>query len=293
MVAVGRIAAEGRLVAEDPAGARRDADRTAAVGAVGQRGHAGRDCSTGAARGAAGGEFQVPRVARDSPERAVRVSCVSHLRRGRARVHDRARVQQALHRRRRDLGHMVDEAPRAEGGDLPLDRMKILDDDRHPFEGARLGAGRVGALRRPRLLQRAVVEGVGVGVGVDLGVHRLGTSDDGRHELDRQKRPGTESLDRLGRGHVAEFVGCHCSLPLSIVRVARARISASGPRQTPIPRRLLPNAARGRLPSNAVVAPATDPPEPQLAGISHVAPFSQVERGSKSLNRQVRWVVPP
>ena len=28
-----------------------------------------------------------------------------------------------------------------------------------------------------------------------------------------------------------------------------------------------------------------------LAGISHVAPFSQVERGSKSLKGQVRWVV--
>ena len=27
--------------------------------------------------------------------------------------------------------------------------------------------------------------------------------------------------------------------------------------------------------------------------ISHVAPFSQVERGSKSLKGQVRWVVPP
>ena len=30
-----------------------------------------------------------------------------------------------------------------------------------------------------------------------------------------------------------------------------------------------------------------------LSGISHVAPFSQVERGSKSLKGQVRWVVPP
>ena len=29
------------------------------------------------------------------------------------------------------------------------------------------------------------------------------------------------------------------------------------------------------------------------AGISHVAPFSQVERGSKSLKGQVRWVLPP
>ena len=28
-------------------------------------------------------------------------------------------------------------------------------------------------------------------------------------------------------------------------------------------------------------------------GISHVAPFSQVEGGSKSLKGQVRWVVPP
>ena len=31
----------------------------------------------------------------------------------------------------------------------------------------------------------------------------------------------------------------------------------------------------------------------KLAGISHVAPFSQVERGSKSLKGQVRWVLPP
>ena len=30
-----------------------------------------------------------------------------------------------------------------------------------------------------------------------------------------------------------------------------------------------------------------------LTGISHVAPFSQVERGSKSLKGQVRWVLPP
>ena len=37
----------------------------------------------------------------------------------------------------------------------------------------------------------------------------------------------------------------------------------------------------------------TLPDEPNFAGISHVAPFSQVERGSKSLKGQVRWVLPP
>ena len=161
---VDRVAAERRLVAEMPAARRRHADRAAAVGAVGERRHASRHRRRSAARRATGAEVQVPRVPRVPPQIAAAMRRMGHLRRGRPRMHDRARLQQARHGRHRAIGNMVFEHARAEGRDLAFHRVKVLDDDRNAFEGARLGAGRIEHLGLLRLLQRALVEGIGVGV---------------------------------------------------------------------------------------------------------------------------------
>ena len=78
-----------------------------AVGAVGERRHAGGDRRARAAGGAARGVFQVPRVTRDTPERAVGGAGMGELGGRGAQVHDGARTQQPVHRRCRVVGAKV------------------------------------------------------------------------------------------------------------------------------------------------------------------------------------------
>ena len=209
MVAVERIAAERRLVAEDPAGGRGDADRAAAVRPVGERGHAARHRRACAAGGAAGSVLQVPRVGRDPPERAVRRARIGELRRGGAHVHDGAGAQQPVHGRGCVVGAEILEDLRAEGGDLALDGVKVLDRHRHAFQRAEPAVGlAVPGLGLLRLLARAVEEVVGDGV--DLGVDRLRARDLRVQKLDRREGARLEPRERLARRQITELQISRC-----------------------------------------------------------------------------------
>ena len=225
VVAVQRIAAEGRLVAEEAAGRRRDADRAAAVGAVGQRRHAGCDNRARAAGGATGGVVQVPRVARDAPEWAVGRAGMGKLGRRGALVHDGAGAQQPVHRRCCVVGAEVLEDLGAEGGDLALDRVEVLDRDRHAFQRAQPAIRpRVLGLGLHRLRPRPVE--IVVGDGVERGIDRLRAGDLRVQQLHRRERARLEALQRLARGQIAK---------LQVRRCQDSPPAASPPRAPPGP----------------------------------------------------------
>ena len=198
------IAPERRLVAHDVAGGGGDADRAAGVGAVGQHGHAGGERGAGAARRAAGGVLQAPGVAGDAPERARGDRRVGELRRGRARVHDAAGIEQAGDGGCGALGPVVGERLGAEGGELARHRMKILDGDRNAFQGPRLAA-RIRRLGRAGLVERAL--GMDLGEGVERGVDGVDPRQRRLHERDRRERAGLERGNRFRGGERAELAG--------------------------------------------------------------------------------------
>ena len=202
--AIERIAPERRIEAEDAALRAGVADRPRRVGAVGQHRHAGRHRRRAAAGRAAGRHVGVPRVAGHPPQVALAVGPVGELRRGRARVHDRAGREQPLDGRRALLRAVVGERLRAHRRDLAGHRVQVLDDDRDAFERPGLGALGVGGLGRPGLVAGAVEEGVGEGV--EAVVDRFDAGDHRVHQLDRRQRPGLERRDRLGGGDVVKLV---------------------------------------------------------------------------------------
>ena len=204
MVAIQRIATVRRLVAEEAAGRRRDADRAAAVGPVGERGHTAGHRRARAAGGAAGGVLRVPRVGRDPPERAMGGTGVGEFGGRGAHVHDGAGAQQPVDRRCGVVRPKVLEDLGAEGRDLALDRVKVLDSHRHAFECPYATVGlTVLGLGLLRLLARPVEEIVGDGV--DLGVDRLRTRDLRVQQLDRRERARLEPRQRLARRQIAKL----------------------------------------------------------------------------------------
>ncbi len=136
----GRHAAALRLEPEQPAAARGDADRAAAVGAERRRAQPGRDRRRGAAAGPARGALQVPRVARDPERRRLGERHDHHLGHvGLAEDHGAGAAQPPhdLGVRRRRL--VADRAGAHRRG-LPLDVGVVLDRQRDAEQRARVAA---------------------------------------------------------------------------------------------------------------------------------------------------------
>ena len=130
-----RNAPAARLQADDTAAGGRDADRAAEVAALGQADHARCDRSRAAARGAARGESEVPRVAGNAE--ALRLGHGPQPELGRVRLadDDRARLAQPA-----DVGGVVVGDPVAERRAAVRSREpiggaeQILDGERHAAE---------------------------------------------------------------------------------------------------------------------------------------------------------------
>jgi hypothetical protein len=205
MFAIERIAAPRRLVAEHAVGRGRDADRSAAVGAVRQCRHPGRKRRAGAARRSAGAVVGIPRIAGNAPKRAVRDSRMGKFGGGRAAMHDRAGVEQPLDRRRGLIRLEILEHARAVGRDLAFDRMPILDRAGQPLEGTDLCARHIFGLGRLGLVHRAIE--IGVGQRIDRRIDRINLRDlrlehvDGGQgaRLERGKRFGCAQITKIGR----------------------------------------------------------------------------------------------
>ena len=204
MIAVQRVAPERRLVADDVAGCRRNAHGAARIGAVGEHRHTRCERCAGAARRAAGGVVQAPGVAGDAPQRARRDRRVGELRRGGARVHDRAGIEQAGDGGCGMRGPVVGEGLRAEGRELARHRVKVLDGDRNAFQRPR-GSAPVGVLGRTSLVERTLA--MDLGERVEYRVDGIDPRQRGFHERDRQQRPRLERGNRLGGGHGGELLG--------------------------------------------------------------------------------------
>ena len=117
VVGGGRAAHEParRLVADDAATGRRDADGATAVGALGDRPDARRERRRGTAARAAGRAGLVQRVARDAEEQVLRRGAGAHLRRVGLADQDGPGPAQARDAGGVGRGHVVGERARAVG----------------------------------------------------------------------------------------------------------------------------------------------------------------------------------
>ncbi len=162
-----------------------------------------------AAGRAAGGEFRVPRIARDAPEPGVGVGGAGEFRRRGARMHDAARLQDALVVGRGDVGHEVLVDQRAVGGRLALDPALVLDRDRQAFERADAPAPPLAyfasALRAAASASSKWVKVKAFTFLFDL----LGARDHRLHQLDRRQLLRTEQRQRFGRAQVAQVDIAH------------------------------------------------------------------------------------
>ncbi len=172
-----------RFEPREPAVARGDADRTAAVGGGRDRGEAGGERGGRAAAGAAGVPLAVPRVPRRAEQQVGRVAGRRELRRVRLAHHDGAGGAEAgdhrgVHRRRRRPRerHGAERGPHARHiGD-------VLHQERQPGERTRIVAVGDQTIEDPRIVEclrperhhRAQVR-----------IESLDTADRLRHELVR------------------------------------------------------------------------------------------------------------
>ena len=206
------VAAVGRFEPHHPAGRSRDADRPADVRPHRQGRGARRQRGRRSARGAAGRERGVPRVAGDAPKPAPADAGGGKFGRGGAGMDDAARRQNALVVDRGTGGNVILEDQRARRGRLARNFVFILDPDGQPFQ--RAGAltfgvfclGLTGAVHR-------LVE-MGEGKGVDGVFHRLGPGDNRLHQLHRRQGFRAEPRQSLMRGQVAQIKISHFGPPV-------------------------------------------------------------------------------
>ena len=199
----------GGLQTEDAAARGRNADRTPDVRSVRERRHAGSERRSRPPARSARGEFEVPGVSGHAPEIGMGDSQKRELRRGGSPEENCACVQEPVHVDETPAGTVVLVEPRAVGRGLPLHVVEVLDDDRDPFEGPRVGSTScVPLLRLPGFVEGAVEERMGEGV--DLRLDVLDARDETRDELDRREAPLDEAIACLHRSEVAQFwVGVH------------------------------------------------------------------------------------
>ena len=115
-----RVAA--RLQAEQPAARRRNADRAAAVGSMGERHDAGRDGRRRTAARAAGRVIEIPRVAARAEQFGFRVRHLADLRRVGLAEHVETGRAAARDHRRIVGGHEIPVVPAAHRQRQPGDR---------------------------------------------------------------------------------------------------------------------------------------------------------------------------
>ena len=211
-----------RLEADHTAEGRGDPDRATDVGPAGQVRRTGRQGRARAAGGSTRGVVGVPGVAGDAPQLGVGEAGAGELGGGRARVDQRARVEDPLGH---GVGLVGDEAlgeHRAEAQAAPLDRLLLLQHDRQSLERARsialAGIAGLRCLRRhPEVLVVALQQAVD---------DRLGLVGPGRHRLqhlDRRQLAASEGIEDLGRAEVVK-VG-HRGL-LSVRMVGKPRVAS-------------------------------------------------------------------
>ncbi len=185
------IAAIGRLVADDAAHRRRDADRAADIRAGGQRRRAGGKAGAGAAGGTAGGVFRVPGRAGDALEPRIGDAAQENSGRRRARMHDHAAGLQV----RSLFGEVVSGTKswrqfRADRWSDTLDVALVLDRRRQSIERARSGAASSTCLGVAGLVERFVIVLEGEGLDASAPPLRRGRSPPS------SVRPATASVPR-------------------------------------------------------------------------------------------------
>ena len=180
----GRHAAGGRLVADDAAPRRRDADRAPTVGAHGEGTEPGGHRGRRPAAASAGAALEVPGVAGDARERAVRDELVSELGGGGLAEDHRPVLAQA-----RDRGRIVHprligaDRARAVKGRHASGQQDVLDGHRDPVEETLRLAPRPASLAGPSGLERSL--GIQAAVRVERAVQRLDPRERGPGGLDR------------------------------------------------------------------------------------------------------------
>ena len=221
--------AERSLEADDPAAGGRDAHRACVIGADRERPHAGGDRGRGTPARSARRAIELPRVACDTPERAVVESLVTELaHRGHA-DRDRARGLQALHRDCVAVRDVLLEHVGAVGEAHAFGRDHVLDRERHAMQGTELAARRDLALgafcRRERGLR------INHGVGVECGLQPFDAGEERLHELDRRQLLAPDARSELRRRREAEvfLVRCCCARHVVLSTVIPGRAEGAGP----------------------------------------------------------------
>ena len=198
-----RHRAERSLEADDPAAGGRDAHRASVIGADRERPHAGGDCGRGTAARSARRAIELPRVACDTPERAVVESLVTELAHRRHADRDRARGLQALHRDCIAVRDVLLEHVGAVGEAHAFGRDHVLHRERHAVQGTEPAARRDLALgafcRRERELR------INYGVGVECGLQPFDAGEKRLHELDRRQLLAPDAHRELRRRREAEI----------------------------------------------------------------------------------------
>src|SRR6185312_4233293 len=202
-----RHAALRRLQPEQAGEGARDADRARAVGADREAAHADRFGRHAAARRAARGAAELPRIVGGAEQPRIGDALPAIFRRGRLAEQHGARLAQALRHRRVDGPRAVlvgREAAHARR--LALGQHQVLDGDRHAVEIAEpLAALLPALLRGPRGTQRAV--GIEMLEGVELGIEGLDAGDRRLRRLDRRGLARLVELGELPGGHQGEIGG--------------------------------------------------------------------------------------
>ncbi len=202
-----RDASGGRLVAIDAAPRRRDPDRAAAIGALGQRQQAIGDRTGTAARRAAGIAGDVEGIAAGPEQVVVADAAKAQDRAVGLAEDDGAGLLDPLGEHAVDVVDLVGERPdSAEGADEAwLEVEQILDRGRHAMQRPQRLA------RDDRLLGRLgcparLVEGE-VDQGRDARIARLDPRDHRIHHLDRRQLARPDLLGEPGSAAVGKLVG--------------------------------------------------------------------------------------
>ena len=219
---------EARLQPDDARPRRRNAHRSAHVGALGERHTPRCNRRAGAARRATRRPLGVPRVTRHTPQARLREARVGELGRRGLADHDAAGAQEPLDEQRGVVGNVVLERVRAERRALARGRRQILDRDRHAVQRPDLLAPRDGLVGGPPEGDRLVR--IGEDEAVQRAVHLLDprerVTDDGL----RGKLAHTDAPGELGRGREAEIEIGHGAYPSAD---ASARNRSSGSPRSP------------------------------------------------------------
>ncbi len=201
-----RHSAERRLVAVDTRPRGRDADRAAAVGALGERHQPVRHGRRAAARRAAGVVRGVERIPGRTEEVVVGDAAEPHHRAVRLADQDRAGLLDALGEHAVGVDHEILERAHASERARPagLEVEQVLHRRRHAVQRAQLLAGHDRALGLLGALARIVV--ALEHEGVEARVALLDALDDGVHDLDGRELPAPDASRHLRRRHVREII---------------------------------------------------------------------------------------